>query len=100
MTKEELTNRAREFVCQLASGTPQEMEYFANILLEFANGVMQELKARNAELAGQKASLERWLGEASAIIKGLLYSGFGPTSKTVNYEVKSRAEQFLKEMSK
>ena len=59
----------------------------------------EELKNRNAELAGQKASLQRWLGEARAIIKGLLESCFGPTSKTVNYEVKARAEQFLKEVS-
>lgn len=36
--------------------------------------------------------------EARAIIKGLLESCFGPTSKTVNYEIKSRAEQFLKEV--
>lgn len=60
----------------------------------------EELKNRNAELAGQKASLGRWLGEAIAIIKGLLESCFGPTSKTVNYEIKARAEQFLKEADK
>ena len=50
MTKEELTNRAREFVCQLGSGTPQEMEYFANILVEFANETTKELGKENTDL--------------------------------------------------
>ena len=56
-----------------------------------------QLKNRNSELAGQKASLERWYGEAKEIIKGLLDSCFGYYSKTVNYEVKAKAELFLKE---
>ena len=47
-------------------------------------------------LANEKY-VERF-NEARAIIKGLLESCFGPTSKTVNYEVKARAEQFLKEV--
>lgn len=48
MTDEELRNRAREFVCQLASGFPQEIEYYANILVEFANEIIKELeKARD-----------------------------------------------------
>lgn len=56
-----------------------------------------ELKKRNGELAGQKASLERWFGEAKEIIKELLESCFGYNSKSVNYEIKAKAEQFLKE---
>ena len=57
---------------------------------------VDELKKRNGELAGQKASLERWLGEAKEIIRELLSSCFGYNSKTVNYEVKAKAEAFLK----
>lgn len=37
------------------------------------------------------------LSKAKEIIKGLLNSCFGYNSKTVNYEVKAKAEQFLKE---
>lgn len=52
-----------------------------------------ELKKRNGELAGQKASLERWLGEAKAIIKNVTYG------EGWNYSLdwKVKAEQFLKE---
>lgn len=52
-----------------------------------------ELKNRNAELAGQKASLERWFGEAKEIIKLLLWD-----LRNRSYEpIKDveRAEQFL-----
>lgn len=37
------------------------------------------------------------LTKAKEIIKELLNSCFGYNSKTVNYEVKAKAEQFLKE---
>ena len=37
------------------------------------------------------------LTKAKEIIRELLSSCFGYTSKTVNYEVKAKAEQFLKE---
>ena len=37
------------------------------------------------------------LSKAKEIIKELLNSCFGYNSKTVNYEVKAKAEQFLKE---
>lgn len=37
------------------------------------------------------------LTKAKEIIKDLLNSCFGYNSKTVNYEVKAKAEQFLKE---
>lgn len=50
MTKEELKNRAKEFVSEIASGTPQEMDYYANILVEFANVTTKELEKENAEL--------------------------------------------------
>lgn len=70
----------------------EDVNRIAELEAENAN-----LKERNGELAGQKASLERWFGEAKEIIKGLLESCFGYNSKTVNYEIKAKAEQFLKE---
>lgn len=96
MTKEELTNRARDFVCQLASGTPQEMEYFANILVEFANETTKELEKENAELchsiseAGKAcAMLNEKLTEAKNIIQDLL-------SNSDEY-ARQRAMDYLKE---
>lgn len=41
MTKEE---RAKEFVSKIASGTSQEMDYYANILVEFVNETTKELQ--------------------------------------------------------
>ena len=53
-------------------------------------------KAKNkAILRAEKA--EKQLTKAKEIIKELLNSCFGYNSKTVNYEVKAKAEQFLKE---
>ena len=48
-------------------------------------------------LQKQKGELTDRLTEAKEIIKELLSSCFGYNSKTVNYEVKAKAEQFLKE---
>lgn len=48
---------------------------------------------------GERQS-EQQLTEAKGIIKGLLTSCFGYTSKTVNYEIKAKAEAFLKEVDK
>ena len=48
-----------------------------------------ELKKRNGELAGQKASLQRWLGEAKIIIQDLL-------SNSDEY-ARQRAMDYLKE---
>lgn len=44
-----------------------------------------------------KSEVIRKLIKAKEIIKGLLNSCFGYNSKTVNYEVKAKAEQFLKD---
>lgn len=55
-----------------------------------------ELKKRNGELAGQKASLERWFGEAKAIMKDML-SILPKENIEGIYEITEEAEQFLRE---
>lgn len=95
MGKEELKNRISMALKDPVLQIGFEIICKENAELEKKN---EELKNRNGVLAGQKASLQRWLGEARVIIKGLLESCFGPTSKTVNYEIKARAVQFLKEI--
>jgi septal ring factor EnvC (AmiA/AmiB activator) len=55
-----------------------------------------ELQNRNGELAGQKSSLERWLGEAKKIIKRLIKATYGE-GWNYSLQVKVEAEQFLKE---
>ena len=64
-----------------------------------------ELKNRNSELAGQKASLERWYGEAKKILTKLLeeeknnmYWEMNGSDKSSYYEVRKQAEQFLNEV--
>lgn len=57
------------------------------------NGICDHFKDvfdENSEVIGK-------LSKAKEIIKGLLNSCFGYNSKTVNYEVKAKAEQFLKD---
>ena len=39
-----LEERAKEFVSKIASGTSQEMDHYANLLVEFANEVTKELQ--------------------------------------------------------
>ena len=39
-----LEEKAKEFVSKRASGTSQEMDYYANYLVEFANEVTKELE--------------------------------------------------------
>ena len=63
-----------------------------------------ELEKENAELKerADRADLDsvtffNQLCKAKEIISELLNSCFGYNSKTVNYEVKTKAEQFLKE---
>ena len=62
MTKEEMKNRI-----SMALKDPILQQGFEIICKENA-----ELKKRNVILAGQKASLERWFGEAKEIIEGLM----------------------------
>ena len=57
-----LEERAKEFVSKIASGTAQEMDYYANILVEFANETTKELQE----------DFIKQLAEAREIIKELL----------------------------
>lgn len=57
---------------------------------------VEELKVRNGALAGQVASLNRWLGEAKSIISEVLKKTYGE-GWNYSLDVKTRAEQFLKE---
>lgn len=90
MTKDEMKNRI-----SMALKDPTLQQGFEIICKENA-----ELKKRNGELAGQKASLERWFGEAKEIIKDLLSlkSTVSSTEDIRNrFSVRERAEQFIKE---
>ena len=57
-----------------------------------------DLEKRNSELAGQKASLQRWLGEAKGIIKDLLNCLYDFPKDEIEYyqQCLDKAEQFLK----
>lgn len=95
MTKDEMKNRI-----SLALKDPILQQGFELICKENA-----ELKLKVEGLEGQtpwkdikdKSEVLGKLSKAKEIIKGLLNSCFGYNSKTVNYEVKAKAEQFLKE---
>ena len=82
---------------KLSQGSALETEYMINESLKEEKA---ELKKRNGELAEQKASLERWLGEAKGIIRSLLFHMNKDTFSVV-YETKeesiSKAETFLEE---
>ena len=59
-----------------------------------------KLKNRNSELAGQKASLERWYGEAKELLREYIRINLlPPIERNFDDEVKlfEQAEQFLKE---
>ena len=56
--------------------------------------VIAKLKERNAELAGQKASLERWFGEAKEIIRK--YYKYNPSCEYHYEDIDKQAEHFLK----
>lgn len=71
-----------------AQGNALETEYAINA----------ELKERNGELAGQKASLERWFGEAKVIIREYLEWADWKDSNCPSYaSICKKAEAFLKE---
>ena len=50
MTKEEIREKAFEFISTRASGMPKEMDYYAEILTEFATEVTKKFEEENAEL--------------------------------------------------
>lgn len=45
-----LEEKAKEFVSKIASGTSQEMDYYVNILVEFANEATKELQEEIEQL--------------------------------------------------
>lgn len=62
-----------------------------------------ELKKRNGELAGQKANLERWFGEAKDLLDKVLrvvHSELHPYQMQPYLGVLKQAEQFLSEAEK
>jgi flagellar biosynthesis/type III secretory pathway protein FliH len=89
------------------------IEWFADRIAELEKE-NAELKAENQKWKDewqeqvQKATDEGYartlqtmqLTKAKEIIKELLSSCFGYNSKTVNYEIKAEAEQFLSEVEK
>lgn len=77
----------------------EELEAYNEKLLDSdieKHNKIVELQKRNGELAGQKASLERWFGEAKDLIKRLLKATYGE-GWNYSLQVKVEAEQFLKE---
>ena len=50
MTKEQIREKADKFISTWASGMPKEMDYYVNILTEFATEVTKELEKENANL--------------------------------------------------
>lgn len=77
---------------KLSQGSALETEYMINESLKTDNA---KLKERNSELAGQKASLERWLCEAKGIIEKLISQN---RKEWVYADVREEAEKFLKEV--
>lgn len=64
---------------------------------QFNYPTIKELQKENAELKDDNKVMADNLTKAKEIIRELLNSCFGYNSKTVNYEVKVKAGQFLKE---
>ena len=72
--------------------------YYGDYILD-VNAEMLKRLNRLKELEKENTEQIEQLTKAKEIIRGLLNSCFGYNSKTVNYEVKVKAEQFLKEVS-
>ena len=75
---EELKQKAKDFVSIIAGGTPKEMDYYADILAEFATEATKELQEENdrlakhiLELQADKGRLTDGLTEAKEIIRKL-----------------------------
>lgn len=83
-TEEQIKEKAKDFVSKRASGTSQEMDYYANILVEFATEVTKELEKENAELKADNDArkfamamsekVEKQLREENAELKAQLES--------------------------
>ena len=89
----------------LAGAEPREkrIKHLEESLLDVTEKSVRqiaELRNRNSELAGQKASLERWYGEAKELIKKLIHEFYYLCELhnfATDYECLAEAEQFLKE---
>ena len=71
---------------------------YSKLYDEGAKQIQKAYELGKAELEKENAEQIEQLTKAKEIIRGLLNSCFGYNSKTVNYEVKVKAEQFLKEV--
>ena len=107
MTKEmyeDLLERNKLHISELNTLTEEQDSHIVELEKENA-----ELKNRNSELAGQKASLERWYGEAKEIIKkflefvnnGVEFDSEHPQEHTDLWnELCEKAEQSISEVEK
>ncbi len=96
MTKEmyeDLLERNKLQISELNTLTEEQDRHIVELEKENA-----ELKNRNSELAGQKASLECWYGEAKELI-GELISSLSVVGECEEEECEllNRAEEFLEE---
>lgn len=109
MTKEQIKEKAKDFVSKIAGGTSKEMDYYANILAEFATEVTKELETSvsnlrkdNKELREVLPKLDKEndelkykLTKAKEIIKQLMKAIPYGSGKLAT-EAYDKAEQFLK----
>ena len=113
MTKEQIREKADKFISTQASGMPKEMDYYANILTEFATKVTKELEKENEELKQYAKALEETdntnilhcmkvngkLYKAKKLIKEML-SILPKENIEGIYEITEEAEQFISEVEK
>ena len=59
MIKEQIKEKAKDFVSKIAGGMSKEMDYYADILAEFATEVTKELEKENAEQKERISTLEQ-----------------------------------------
>ena len=95
---EKLKQKAKDFVSKRASGTPKEMDYYAEILAEFATEATKELQEENKRLLEScegATMLYKDLTEAKEIIRDLLSDI--PNRMWYTDKIIQKAEAFLKE---
>ncbi len=78
----------------------EEIQRYTENRCEALENEISELKKRNGELAGQKASLERWFGEAKKLLAKWveLFKSKGGNIPPTPIQVDT--EQFLKDLEK
>lgn len=90
MTKEECEIETSKAIIEMRN-------HIAELKEEIKNNEDLATVAYMQGAENQKKKTNKQLTKAKEIIKGLLESCFGYASKSVNYEIKAQAEQFLKE---